>query len=266
MESRTDHSPQGHFQSQSFLKDLTINLKQTFTLVRKSKHTSKHSLKGEVIDDRFIILKLLGRGSYGKVFKAQNSKTGEAVAIKIIEKSSKFQRHAYQEIKTLTEIDKYEPNNGYVVKMLEHFEWRGFVCIVFEQLHKTLYQLINETNFKGIDLANVKVLAWQILMALRFLAVPELNLIHCDLKPENIMLVSEQKAGVKLIDFGSSCKKSTKFRYVQSRFYRAPEVLMEVNYFSNLDVWSAGCIFCELLTGKPLFPGKNDNEQLVTII
>ena len=263
MESRADRSSQESIQNQSLLKDLTINLKQTFNLIKKSKRSSKRSFKGEVIDDRFIVIKLLGRGSFGKVLKAQNRQTGEVVAIKIIEKSSKSQRHANQEIKTLTEIDKYESNNGYVVKMLEHFEWRGFICIVFEQLHKTLYQLIKETNFKGINLANIKVLAWQILMALKFLAVPELNLIHCDLKPENIMLVSEQKAGVKLIDFGSSCKRSTKYRYVQSRFYRAPEVLMQVNYFSNLDVWSAGCIFCELLTGKPLFPGENDVEQLV---
>ena len=266
MVSRTDPSPREFFQGQSILKDLTINLSQTYNLVRKSKRSPKDSLKGEVIDDRFIVIKLLGCGSFGKVLKAQNIKTGEVVAIKIIEKSSKFQRHAKQEIRSLTEIDKYEPNNGYVVKMQEHFEWGGYVCIVLELLHKTLYQLINETNFKGISLANVKVFAWQILMALKFLAIPELNLIHCDLKPENIMLVSQQMAGVKLIDFGSSCKKSTKYRYVQSRFYRAPEVLMELNYFSNLDIWSAGCIFCELLTGKPLFPGKNDHEQLVLVI
>jgi dual specificity tyrosine-phosphorylation-regulated kinase 1 len=266
MESRTDSSlhqvSRGHY----FLKELTLNLSSTFHQIHKERHQSKNFLKGEVIDQRFAVLKLLGRGTFGKVLKARNLNTGEYVAIKIIENSSKFQRHALKEINTLTDIEEYEPNNEYVVKMLEHFQWRDYTCLVFELLHKTLYHLLKDTHFRGLSLSNVKVFAWQILMALKFLSVPELNLVHCDLKPENIMIISHSKAGLKLIDFGSACKKSYKYRYVQSLYYRAPEVLTEVNYNSSLDIWSAGCIFCELLTGKPLFPGKNDQDQLVMFI
>ena len=77
------------------------------------------------------------------------------------------------------------------------------------------------------------------------------------------MLASSKKAGVKIIDFGSSCKKKRKYRYIQSRYYRAPEVLLDLTYNSSIDMWSVGCILAELLTGKPIFPGRNDKDQLV---
>lgn len=266
MVSRLDPSALSHTQSQHLLKEATIRLLPTYKHIQKSFNPCQDFLKGEIIDQRFSVLKILGRGSFGKVIKAQNMKTNQIVAIKITENTPNYSRHALQEIKILTEIDHYEQNNGYVVKMLESFYWKGYICIVFELMHKSLYQLIKESNFQGMSLANVKVFAWQILMALKFLKVPELGIIHCDLKPENIMLASSQKAGIKLIDFGSAKKVFSKYRYVQSRYYRAPEVLLELPYDFSLDIWSAGCIFCELLSGEPIFPGKNDKDQLVSFI
>ena len=97
-------------------------------------------------------------------------------------------------------------------------------------------------------------------MALKFLSVLQLGIILCDLKPENVTLVSEQRAGVKIIDFG---KKFRKYKYIQSRYYRAPEVLLDLTYDSSIDMWSADCIFTELLTGKPIFPGNNEKDQLI---
>ncbi len=72
---------------------------------------------------------------------------------------------------------------------------------------------------------------------------------------------------IKVIDFGSSCFESERiYTYVQSRFYRSPEVILGINYNVSIDMWSFGCILAELYTGYPLFPGENEQEQLACIM
>jgi len=95
----------------------------------------------------------------------------------------------------------------------------------------------------------------------------EENLIHCDLKPENILLKSPDKSGIKVIDFGSSCFVNERiYTYIQSRFYRAPEIILGIPYTTAIDMWSFGCILTELFTGVPLFPGESEQEQLSLIM
>jgi dual specificity tyrosine-phosphorylation-regulated kinase 2/3/4 len=73
--------------------------------------------------------------------------------------------------------------------------------------------------------------------------------------------------GIKVIDFGSSCFENEKiYTYVQSRFYRSPEVILGAPYSCNIDMWSLGCILVEMYTGSPLFPGESENEQLACIM
>ena len=89
----------------------------------------------------------------------------------------------------------------------------------------------------------------------------EMQIIHCDLKPENIILKEKNKSGIKVIDFGSSCFRSKRiYTYIQSRFYRAPEIILGLPYDHGIDMWSFGCILAELYTGYPLFPGENEFE------
>ena len=84
-------------------------------------------------------------------------------------------------------------------------------------------------------------------------------MIHCDLKPENILLVDEEATKLKLVDYGSgSFRNEQVYTYVQSRFYRAPEVILRLFYSEKVDIWSFGCILAELYTGEPLFPGNNE--------
>ncbi len=105
----------------------------------------------------------------------------------------------------------------------------------------------------------------QMFTSLRFLR--SLRIIHCDMKPENILLKQSNKSGIKLIDFGSSClENETVYTYIQSRFYRAPEVILGLPYGHPIDVWSTACILAELFTGYPLFPGENETEQLLCIM
>ena len=150
--------------------------------------------------------------------------------------------------------------------MFDHFEEEGQVCIAFEMLSKSLYHVIKGTNFKGLALSQVRVFAWQILMALSLLSLPQVQIIHCDLKPENIMIKDAGKIGIKVIDFGSSCQPNqTMYKYIQSRYYRAPEVLLELPYGAPIDMWSCGCILVELYLGSPVFLGKDKIDQLASI-
>ncbi|VEL37572.1 unnamed protein product [Protopolystoma xenopodis] len=76
------------------------------------------------------------------------------------------------------------------------------------------------------------------------------NIIHCDLKPENVLLRRPGRSGIKVIDFGSSCYTDQRtYTYIQSRFYRAPEVILGGRYCTAIDMWSLGCILAELITG-----------------
>ena len=102
----------------------------------------------------------------------------------------------------------------------------------------------------------------QILHGLKFLK--KHHIIHCDMKPENILLKSADKSDIEIIDIGSSCfEKEKYYTYIQSRFYRAPEIILGLSYNTSIDMWSFGCILAELFTGKALFPGDSERSQLL---
>lgn len=93
------------------------------------------------------------------------------------------------------------------------------------------------------------------------------GVIHCDLKPENILFTDQTHQKIKVIDFGSSCFSCKDgFSYVQSRYYRAPEIALGLPYSETADMWSLGCIVAELATGRPLFPALDENELLECFI
>jgi serine/threonine protein kinase len=140
--------------------------------------------------------------------------------------------------------------------LLDFFYFREHLFIVGELLKDNLYEFQRFTAETGGDNyfheANLRKIARQILEALDF--VHSLGLIHCDVKPENILIKSFSKVEVKLIDFGSSCfATDTLTTYVQSRAYRAPEVILGCEYGPAIDIWSLGCVLAELLTGRVLF-------------
>ena len=98
------------------------------------------------------------------------------------------------------------------VSLKRHFMFRNHLCLVFELLSYNLYDLLRNTNFRGVSLNLTRKFAQQLCTALLFLATPELNIIHCDLKPENILLCNPKRSAIKIIDFGSSCQIGNRVR------------------------------------------------------
>lgn len=84
--------------------------------------------------------------------------------------------------------------------------FRNHLCLVFELLSYNLYELLRNTNFRGVSLNLTRKFAQQLCTALLFLSTPEINIIHCDLKPENILLCNPKRSAIRIVDFGSSCQ------------------------------------------------------------
>jgi len=222
--------------------------------------------KGDHIAYRYEIISMLGKGSFGQVCECFDHKEQVKVAVKVIKNHKKFENQAAVEIKLLNTLKLYDQNDSNnVIHMKDYFKFRKHVCIAFEKLNKDLYELLKSNKLKGLSLGLIRRFAVQILIGLRFLK--KLCIIHCDLKPENILLKHQNKSGIKIIDFGSACFNREKiYSYIQSRFYRAPEIILGIPYNSSIDMWSFGCILAELYTGKPLFPGESEMEQLQLIM
>ncbi|XP_064417779.1 dual specificity tyrosine-phosphorylation-regulated kinase 2 isoform X2 [Latimeria chalumnae] len=215
---------------------------------------------------RYEVLKIIGKGSFGQVVKAYDHKTHQHIALKMVRNEKRFHRQAAEEIRILEHLRKQDKdNNMNVIHMLENFTFRNHICMTFELLSMNLYELIKKNKFQGFSLPLVRKFAHSILQCLD--ALHKNRIIHCDLKPENILLKQQGRSGIKVIDFGSSCYEHQRvYTYIQSRFYRAPEVILGGRYGMPIDMWSLGCILAELLTGYPLLPGEDEGDQLACMI
>jgi dual specificity tyrosine-phosphorylation-regulated kinase 2/3/4 len=230
----------------------------------------EHSDYKIVINDqiwyRYQIIGHLGKGSFGQAIKWYDNKEHKFIWLKIIKSKKRFFKQGLIEVKILkflTDAGPEEMHNG--VTMEDSFIFRNHLCIVFELLSINLYEFLKKNNFSGVSLSLVKRFAVQLLMCLDFLH--DHQIIHWDLKPENIMLVKEDRSKIKIIDFGSGCFEAERmYTYIQSRFYRSPEVILGIPYTTAIDMWSLGCIIWELLLGYPIFPGQDEYEQMARIM
>ncbi|ORY50999.1 kinase-like protein [Rhizoclosmatium globosum] len=224
--------------------------------------------EAEVWQDRFKIMRRLGKGSFGQVFEAYDMRSDKSVAIKIIKNRRSFYNQALTEIRILELLNERDfDDSKSIVRMKEHFIHRDHLCIVYELLSVNLYEVIKAGSFSGLTLDIIRKIAYHILQGLQLLSRSDVRVIHCDLKPENILLCHPKKAAVKVIDFGSSCFINERaYTYIQSRFYRSPEVILGHSYTMAIDVWSLGCILYELFSGEPLFSGQTEHDQLLKIM
>ncbi|KAJ5622196.1 hypothetical protein N7528_005428 [Penicillium herquei] len=217
--------------------------------------------------NRYLILDVLGQGTFGQVVKCQNLKTQEVVAVKVIKNKTAYFNQSMMEVSVLDLLNsKYDKNDDHhLLRLKDTFIHRQHLCLAFELLSVNLYELIKQNQFRGLSTTLVRVFAQQLLNALSLLN--KAHLIHCDLKPENILLKNLESPIIKVIDFGSACdERQTVYTYIQSRFYRSPEVLLGLPYSSAIDMWSLGCIVVELFLGLPLFPGSSEYNQVCRIV
>ncbi|KAJ3065285.1 dual specificity protein kinase yak1 [Podochytrium sp. JEL0797] len=222
---------------------------------------------GNKDDQQYHILDLLGQGTFGQVVKCQNIKTKDFVAVKVIKNKPAYYNQSLVEVAILDILNnKWDQTDKYhIVGMKDTFVFRNHLCIVFEMLSANLYELIKQNQFRGLSTNLVRVFVKQILECLVLLG--RAKIIHSDLKPENILLKTLSEPEIKVIDFGSACHENqTIYTYIQSRFYRSPEVLVGLPYTSSIDMWSLGCIAAELFLGLPLFPGTSEYNQVSRIV
>ncbi|CAK7208469.1 serine/threonine protein kinase, CMGC, dual-specificity [Sporothrix curviconia] len=221
---------------------------------------------GDHLAYRYEIIDLLGKGSFGQVVRCIDHKTGVLVAVKIIRNKKRFHQQALVEVNILQKLREWDPKNKHsMVNFTHSFYFRGHLCISTELLDMNLYEFIKANSFRGSSLKLVRRFTKQMLSSL--ILLKQHKVIHCDLKPENVLLRHPLHTELKVIDFGSSCFENERvYTYIQSRFYRSPEVILGMTYGMPIDMWSLGCILAELFTGVPIFPGENEQEQLACIM
>lgn len=268
-----------HLVNPAFFYELSFNPRRVLTKPSRPMHNDGHDNEdsdyilyvndwlGTEEGNRYLILDILGQGTFGQVVKCQNMKTREIVAVKVIKNKPAYFNQSMMEVTILEMLNgNWDPNDEHhILRLRDTFIHAKHLCLVFELLSSNLYELIKQNSFRGLSTSLVRVFTTQLLDALTVLN--EARLIHCDLKPENILLKTLQTPSIKLVDFGSAChERQTVYTYIQSRFYRSPEVLLGLPYNSAIDMWSLGCIAIELFLGLPLFPGTSEYNQICRIV
>ncbi|XP_049327608.1 homeodomain-interacting protein kinase 1 isoform X3 [Astyanax mexicanus] len=216
------------------------------------------------VSSSYEVLEFLGRGTFGQVAKCWKRGTNEIVAIKILKNHPSYARQGQIEVSILNRLSAENADEFNFVRSYECFQHKGHTCLVFEMLEQNLYDFLKHSKFSPLPLRHIRPILQQVATAL--MKLKSLGLIHADLKPENIMLVDpiRQPYRVKVIDFGSAShvSKAVCSTYLQSRYYRAPEIILGLPFCEAIDMWSLGCVIAELFLGWPLYPGASEYDQI----
>ncbi|XP_023617575.1 homeodomain-interacting protein kinase 3 isoform X5 [Myotis lucifugus] len=255
---------------------LQTNMGNPVTVVTTTTGTKQNCTTGEgdyqlvqhevlcSMKNTYEVLDFLGRGTFGQVVKCWKRGTNEIVAIKILKNHPSYARQGQIEVSILARLSTENADEYNFVRAYECFQHRNHTCLVFEMLEQNLYDFLKQNKFSPLPLKVIRPILQQVATALKKLK--SLGLIHADLKPENIMLVDpvRQPYRVKVIDFGSAShvSKTVCSTYLQSRYYRAPEIILGLPFCEAIDMWSLGCVIAELFLGWPLYPGALEYDQI----
>ncbi|XP_064394364.1 glycogen synthase kinase-3 beta-like [Halichondria panicea] len=212
-------------------------------------------------------VKAIGNGSFGVVYQARLLDTNENVAIKKVLQDKRFKNRELQIMRRLDHCN--------IIRLQYFFYSNGdkkdevYLNLVLDFIPETVYRVIrHHSKAKQImPLLYIKLYMYQLFRSLAYIHAN--GVCHRDIKPQNLLLNPETGV-LKLCDFGSAkvlVKGEPNVSYICSRYYRAPELIFgATDYTCNIDIWSAGCVFAELLLGQPIFPGDSGVDQLVEII
>ena len=216
-----------------------------------------------LVMNNYTFIELVGEGTYGEVIKSRCRHTDQIVAIKRFKENASDERvrkPAMREQKLLQLLK--HPN---IINMHEAFSHKDKLYIVFDYVKGTLLDKLLESP-KGLSKYHVKLYAYQLLCGIEF--CHRNGVIHRDIKPENILISGQDE--LKICDFGFARWLDTQEAmtdYISTRWYRSPELLVgDLHYDSTVDIWAFGCIVAEATTGEPLFPGRDELDQLQCIV
>lgn len=212
----------------------------------------------------FQQLEKLGEGTYATVFKGRNRHTGEFVALKEIHLDSEegTPSTAIREISLMKEL-KHEN----IVALHDVIHTESKLMLVFEYMDGDLKKYMDTHGDHGaLKPMLIKSFMYQLLKGVDF--CHQNRVLHRDLKPQNLLINS--KGQLKLGDFGLArafgIPVNTFSNEVVTLWYRAPDVLLgSRTYNTSIDIWSVGCIMAEMYSGRPLFPGTTNDDQMVRI-
>ncbi|KAI9256277.1 serine/threonine-protein kinase pef1 [Sporodiniella umbellata] len=215
---------------------------------------------------RYVRLEKLGEGTYATVFKGKHRTTGETVALKEIhlDPEEGAPSTAIREISLMKELK--HPN---IVRLQDILHTESKLTLVFEFMEQDLKKhmdAVARATRGTLDASVVKSFMYQLLCGIAY--CHENRVLHRDLKPQNLLI--NKHLQLKLGDFGLArafgIPVNTFSNEVVTLWYRAPDVLLGSRMYStSIDIWSAGCIMAEMYTGRPLFPGTTNEDQLQKI-
>jgi dual specificity tyrosine-phosphorylation-regulated kinase 2/3/4 len=198
------------------------------------------------------------------VLQCSDYKTGAKVAIKMLRDRPKIHSQIVLELDLLVRLQGGEGEHN-IIRYIDNFTFRGFFCIVMELLWMDVYTVLKGQRYVAFPMSTVQIVARDTAKALCF--IHGCGIIHCDIKPENLVFTSRARKHVKVIDYGCSCfAGKTLYSYIQSRYYRAPEVVLGLEYGKEIDIWSLACVLCEMLTGSPLFSAEDEGQLMEMIV
>jgi len=212
--------------------------------------------------EQYEKLEKVGEGTYGVVYKARDT-SGEVYALKTIRLEAEDEgipSTAIREISLLKELQ--HPN---IVRLCDVIHTERKLTLVFEFLDQDLKKLLDMCD-GGLDLSTTRSFLYQLLRGVSY--CHQHRVLHRDLKPQNLLI--NREGHLKLADFGLARAFGIPVRSytheVVTLWYRAPDVLMGSRKYSTpVDIWSVGCILAEMISGKPLFPGRTEPDQLIRI-
>ncbi|XP_051151700.1 cyclin-dependent kinase F-4-like [Andrographis paniculata] len=210
--------------------------------------------------ERYKVIREVGNGTFGSVWRAISKQSGEVVAIKKMKKKY----YSWEECIRLREVKSLRKmNHPNIVKLKEVIRENDVLYFVFEYMECNLYQLMKDRG-KHISEAEVRNWCFQVFQGLAYMH--QRGYFHRDLKPENLLV---SKDTIKIADFGLAREINSQppfTEYVSTRWYRAPEVLLQSpTYGPPVDMWAMGAIMAELFTLQPLFPGLSEPDEIYKI-